>query len=117
MSLDEIKELQEELRGLQMDNSRKVEVAKSLLSQQIQELKNKLDNPMPEVRTDFQNVRAEMLEGMKAIQKDNSASLSQLSDMNQLIKKIFGIVAQISYKVSFDINILSQDEIETPLSK
>lgn len=61
----------------------------------------KYKNPMPEVRTDFQNIKAQMLDGMRTIQKDNSSCLSQLSDMTQLIKQILGIVAQISYKVSF----------------
>ena len=103
VSLDEIKELQEELRGLQLDNSRKVELAKSLLSQQIEELQKKYDNPSPEVRKDFQNIKAEMWEGMKAIQKDNSACLSQLSDMTQLIKQVFGMVTQLNYKVSLEI--------------
>ena len=101
MTLKEIKELQEELQSLQIDNSRKVDRAKSLLSQQIEDLQNKYDNPMPEVRKDFQNIRAELSKGMSAIQKENSACLSQLSDMTNLIKQVFGMVTQLSYKVSF----------------
>ena len=99
VSLDDIKALQEELKDLQKDNSKKVELAKSLLSQQIEELQKKYDNPKPEVRTDFQNIKAELLEGLREIKRDNSACLSQLSDMTQLIKQVFGIVAQLNYKV------------------
>ena len=64
-------------------------------------MQKKYDNPMPEVRTDFQNIKAQMMEGMKTIQKDSTSCLSQLSDMTQLIKQILGLVAQISYKVGF----------------
>ena len=63
-------------------------------------MQKKYDNPMPEVRTDFQNIKAQMMEGMKTIQKDSTSCLSQLSDMTQLMKRILGIVTQISYKVS-----------------
>ena len=101
VTLKEIKELQEELRSLQIDNSKKMVRAKSLLSQQLEDLQNKYDNPMPEVRKDFQNIRAELSKGMSAIQKENSACLSQLSDMTNLIKQVFGMVTQLSYKVSF----------------
>ena len=103
VSLDEIKALQEELRSLQLDNSRRVELAESLLSQQIIELQKKYDNPSPEVRKDFQNIKAELWEGMKEIQKDNNACLSQLSDMTQLIKQVFGMVTQLNYKVGLEI--------------
>ena len=101
VTLEDIKALQEELRELQIDNSRKVDRAKSFLSQEIRELQKKYDNPGPEVRTDFQNLKDEMWEEMKAIQKDNTACLSQLSDMTQLIKQVFGMVTQLNYKASF----------------
>ena len=103
VSLEEIKELQEELRGLQQDNSRKVELAKSQLSQQIKELQKKYDNPSPEVRKDIKNIKAELWGAMTEIQKDNNACLSQLSDMTQLIKQVFGMVTQLNYKVSLKI--------------
>ena len=100
VTLKEIKELQEELQSLQIDNSRKMDRAKSLLSQQIEDLKNKFDNPMPEVRKDFQNIKAELSKEISNIQKENTACLSQLSDMTHLIKQVFGMVTQLSYKVS-----------------
>ena len=103
VSLDEIKELQEQLRCLQLDNTKEVELAKSQLSQQIKELQKKYENPQPELRTDIQNIKAEMWEAMSAIQKDNNACLSQLSDMTQLIKQVFGMVTQLNYKVSLEI--------------
>ena len=95
VSLDEIKALQEVLRG-QRD-----ELAKSLLSQQIEDMQKKYDNPKPEVRTDFQNIKGEMMEGWRKIKRDNIASLSHLSDKTQQIKQVFGIVSQLNYKVSF----------------
>ena len=64
-------------------------------------MQKRYENPVPEVRTDFQNIKAQMMEGMKTIQKDSTSCLSQLSDMTQLIKQILGLVAQISYKVGF----------------
>ena len=87
------------MRSLQIDNSRKVDRAKSLLRQQIEDLQNKFDNPVPEVRKDFQNIKAELLKGMSDIQKENNTCLSQLSYMTQLIKQVFGMVAQLNYKV------------------
>ena len=100
VSLDEIKELEEELRDLQKDRSKKVTRAKSFLTHEIEELQKKHDNPNPEVRTDFQTLKAEMLEGLREIKRDDRACLSQLSDMTQLIKQVFGLVAQLNYKVS-----------------
>ena len=103
VTLEEIKEAQEELRSLQQDSSRNMDRSISLLRQEIGELKKKHENPKPEVRTDFQNIKAEMWEAMTAIQKDNNACLSQLSDMTQLIKQVFGMVTQLNYKVSLEI--------------
>ena len=103
VSLVEIKELQEELRSLQSLNSRNMDRSISLLRQEIGELQKKYENPKPEVRTDFQNIKAEMWEAMAEIQKDNNACLSQLSDMTQLIKQVFGMVTQLNYKVSLKI--------------
>ena len=107
VTLKEIKELQEELQSLQIDNSKKMDRAKSLLSQQIEDLQNKFDNPMPEVRKDFQNIRAELSKGMSAIQKENSACLSQLSDMTHLIKQVFSMVTNLSYKVRVEKELTS----------
>ena len=103
VTLEEIKEAQEELRSLQQLNSRNMDRSISLLRQEIGELKKKYENPKPEVRTDFQNIKAEMWEAMAEIQKDNNACLSQLSDMTQLIKQVFGMVTQLNYKVSLEI--------------
>ena len=80
------------------------DLAKSLLSQQIEDMQKKYDNPKPEVRTDFQSIKAEMMEGWRKIKKDNIESLSRLSDTTQLIKQVFGIVSQLNYKVSFKDN-------------
>ena len=98
VTLKDINELQLELRSLQIDNSRNVE---RILNKQLEEMQKRYENPVPEVRTDFQNIKAQMTEGMKTIQKDSTSCLSQLSDMTQLIKQILGLVAQISYKVGF----------------
>ena len=87
-----------ELRSLQIDNSRNVE---RILNKKLEEMQKRYENPVAEVRTDFQNIKAQMTEGMKTIQKDSTSCLSQLSDMTQLIKQILGLVAQISYKVGF----------------
>ena len=73
------------------------------MSQQIKELQKKYDNPSPEVRKDIKNIKAELWEAMTEIQKDNNACLSQLSDMTQLIKQVFGMVTQLNYKVSLKI--------------
>ncbi len=40
-----------------------------------------------------------MLESFKVIQKENSLILSELTEMKELVKKIFYLVVQISYKV------------------
>ena len=76
-----------------------MESTKRILSNQIEELKILHSNPRPEVRTDFQNMKAEMLDSFKAIQKENSVILSELTEMKEMVKKIFHLVVQISYKV------------------
>ena len=88
-----------ELRSLQIDNSRTVKRILENSTKQLEEMQQRYENPVPEVRTDFQNIKAQMMEGMKTLQKDSTSCLSQLSDMTQLIKQILGLVAQISYKV------------------
>ena len=103
VSLDEIKELQEELQDLQKDSSRRVDRSIFLLRQEIAELEKKYNNPTSEVRKDFHNIKAEIWEAMTSIQKDNNACLSQLSDMTQLIKQVFSMVTQLNYKVSLKI--------------
>jgi len=107
VTLKEIKELQEELCSLQIDNSRKVDHAKSFLSQKIEDLQYKYENPMPEVRKDFQNIKAELSKEISGIQKENSACLSQLSDMTHLIKQVFDMVTQLSYKGIQEVDLLS----------
>ena len=66
-----------------------MESTKRILSNQIEELKILHSNPRPEVRTDFQNMKAEMLESVKAVQKENSVILSEVTEMKELVKKIF----------------------------
>ena len=76
-----------------------METAKKVLGNQLEELKKLHKNPKPEVRTDFHNIKAEMLESFRAMQKENSVILSELTEMKELVKKIFHLVVQISYKV------------------
>ena len=76
-----------------------MEATKRMLGNQIEELKMLHNNPKPEVRTDFHNIKAEMLESFRAMQKENSVILSELTEMKELVKKIFYLVVQISYKV------------------
>ena len=85
-----------------------MESTKRMLSNQIEELKILQKNPKPEVRTDFQNIKLEMLESFKALQKENSVILSELSEMKEMVKKIFDLVVQISYKVKNFIYWVSQ---------
>ena len=76
-----------------------MEDTKRIISNQIEELKELHSNPRPEVRTDFHNIKAEMNESFKAMQKENSVILSELTEMKEMVKKIFHLVVQISYKV------------------
>ena len=76
-----------------------MEDTKRIISNQIEELKELHSNPRPEVRTDFHNIKAEMNESFKAMQKENSVILSELTEMKEMVKKIFHLVVQINYKV------------------
>ena len=80
-----------------------METTKRILSNQIEELKILHSNPRPEIRSDFHNIKAEMLESFKAMQKENSVILSELTEMKELVKKIFYLAVQISYKVKNEI--------------
>ena len=84
---------------LQNSGLSQMQSTKRMLSNQIEELKKLHNNPKPEVRTDFHNIKAEMLESFRAMQKENSVILSELTEMKELVKKIFHLVVQISYKV------------------
>ena len=84
---------------LQNSGLSQIESTKRMLGNQIEELKKLHNNPRPEVRTDFHNIKVEMLESFKAMQKENSVILSELTEMKELVKKIFHLVVQISYKV------------------
>ena len=94
------RDLQEELIKLQNSG---LEATKRIMGNQIEELKTLHKNPRPEVRTDFHNIKAEMLESFKAMQKENSVILSELTEMKELVKKIFHLAVQISYKVNDEI--------------
>ena len=84
---------------LQNSGLNQMETTKKILSNQLEELKTLQRNPRPEVRTDFQTIKAEMLESLKAMQQENSVILSELTEMKELVKKIFHLAVQISYKV------------------
>ena len=84
---------------LQNSGLSQIESTKRILSNQIDELKFLHKNPRPEVRTDFHNIKAEMLESFKAMQKENYVILSELTEMKELVKKIFHLAVQINYKV------------------
>ena len=93
------RELKKDLIKLQNSGLSEIEATKRILNNQIEELKILQSNPRPEVRTDFHNIKSEMLESFKAMQKENSVILSELKEMKELVKKIFHLVVQISYKV------------------
>ena len=96
---NKFRDLQEDLIKLQNSGLSQIDATKRILGNQIEELKKLHNNPRPEVRTDFHNIKAEMLESFRAMQKENSVILSELTEMKELVKKIFYLVVQISYKV------------------
>ena len=98
-TLSNFRDLQEDLIKIQKSGLSQMETTKRILSNQIEELKILHSNPRPEIRTDFQNIKTEMLESFKAMQKENSVILSELTEMKELVKKIFHLAVQISYKV------------------
>ena len=93
------RDLQEDLIKLQNSGLSQLETTKRIIGNQIEELKSLHKNPRPEVRKDFHNIKSEMLESFKAMQKENSVILSELREMKELVKKIFHLAVQISYKV------------------
>ena len=95
---NQFRELQEEMIKLQNSGLSHMDATKRILGNQIEELKQLQNSPKPEVRTDFHNIKAEMLESFRAMQKENSVILSELTEMKELVKKIFHLVVQISYK-------------------
>ena len=97
------RDLQENLIKLQNSGLSQLETTKRIIGNQIEELKSLHKNPRPEVRKDFHNIKAEMLESFKAMQKENSVILSELTEMKEMVKKIFHLAVQISYKVKNEI--------------
>ena len=70
------------------------------IEEQIQLLREKLNNPSPELRTDFHNLKIELRASFEDMKRGNNSFLSELSDMKILVKKTFQLVINLTYKVA-----------------
>ena len=93
---EEIKKLLEQLQNIPMS----VIEVRHIIEEKIQLLQYKLDNPEPELRTDFLNLKAEMKASFVEMKRGNNSYLSELSDMKILVKKTFQLVINLTYKVA-----------------
>ena len=92
---EEIKRLLEQLQNV----PESVTDVRNLIEEKIQTLQQKLDNPQPELRTDFQNLKVEMWASFEDMKRGNNLFLLELSDMKILVKKTFLLVVNLTYKV------------------
>ena len=92
---EEIKRLLEQLQNV----PKSVTDVRNLIEEKIQTLQQKLDNPQPELRTDFQNLKVEMWASFEDMKRGNNLFLLELSDMKMLVKKTFLLVVNLTYKV------------------
>ena len=70
------------------------------IEEQIQLLREKLNNPSPELRTDFHNLKIELRASFEDMKRGNNAFLSELSNMKIIVKMTFQIVVNLHYKVN-----------------
>ena len=93
---EEIKRLLEQLQNV----PESVTDVRNLIEEKIQTLQQKLDNPQPELRTDFQNLKVEMWASFEDMKRGNNCFLSELSNMKIIVKMTFQIVVNLHYKVN-----------------
>ena len=93
---EEIKRLLEQLQSV----PESVTDVRNLIEEKIQTLQQKLDNPQPELRTDFQNLKVEMWASFEDMKRGNNSFLSELSGMKIIVKMTFRIVVDLHYKVN-----------------
>ena len=89
-------ELQNGLKGIAADN----QAMRNLIENEMQNLQGRINNPPNEVRSDFEEVKSEILEMMRGIREDNDTFADEIIGMKNLISKAFDLVTDINYKVS-----------------
>ena len=93
---EQLLELLEELQSVPLSLTN----VRNNIEEQIQLLREKLNNPSPELRTDFHNLKIELRASFEDMKRGNNSFLSELSGMKIIVKMTFRIVVDLHYKVN-----------------
>ena len=69
------------------------------LQKETRELEERIENPVGELKTSFDEVKTEMRKIFKSIEEDNLALSEDISQLKDVISQTFLLVADIKYKV------------------
>ena len=100
-------ELQKELREMKTvltTMSKENAVSWSMIQENIQKLEDRIANPPAEIRTDFDNIRAEMMAVLEDINKDSAQTAQEVASIKDIITKTYNLVVDVRYKVQYQIS-------------
>ena len=107
-----INECKEELKSIsETDEELRVLLEEGII-EDIKELETKIATPMSEIRTDISIIHKEMSEVKKVLQDGSVEVARELSDIKDMVKRTFTIVADVKYKVC-----LNQEKLPTLFSR
>ena len=70
------------------------------LQKESRELEERIENPVGELKTSFDEVKTEMRKIFKSIEEENLALSEDISRMKDVISQTFLLVADVKYRVS-----------------
>ena len=88
-------QMENSLKDISADN----QFMRNFVQNEMGKLQTRIDNPPDEIRSDFEEVKVEMLHMMKGIREDNESFADDIMEMKDIISKTFDLVTDIKYKV------------------
>ena len=104
-----LEDLREELREIKemMKDDMKSKVAARAFQRQVKELQQRIESPAGEIRSNFDEIKREMKDLLKSIEQENNMIFEDISRMKDVISQTFLLVADVKYRVLFNIFYLS----------
>ena len=99
-TLDDLKAQMAEMQTVLQDLSSDKQMMRNFIQNEMTNLQAKIDNPADEIRSDFYEVKVEMLAMMRSIREENLSNADEILEMKDIISKTFDLVTDIKYKVN-----------------
>ena len=80
-------------------NSCNFDVVKEALRKEECALKEKITNPPPEVRSDFDQVQKDMKKFLAIVQEENANFATEMNEIKDVVNKTYGLVIDLRYKI------------------